>query len=60
MANYDVYCGNCDKIMEMNIPIADYEKPAYCPVCNEPHQVMRVFLQAPSFIMKRVIHKELK
>jgi len=49
MANYDVYCSNCNRVFEMNIPIADYNEPAYCPVCGEPHQVVRVIVNAPKY-----------
>jgi putative FmdB family regulatory protein len=36
MPTYEFWCPKCKKVFEVKRPLADFDKPSYCPDCNTP------------------------
>lgn len=56
MPTYDLFCGTCGLLTVAKIPLADLDKPIYCPRCKQQgrrRQLVRVILHAPAFKIKR-------
>ncbi len=34
MPTYEYWCPKCKKEFELKRPFSDFNKPAYCPICN--------------------------
>lgn len=45
MPIYEYHCKNCDHVFEEMRPMAQYQEPCACPMCN--HDAGRVVLSAP-------------